>query len=164
MEVYHRLNLPYIVNLLATSKTDNGMPIFAVEYMDSGNLRQYLDKKLKQEPAHVEFLKVEIAWAIANGISQIHYLGKLHRDLKFANILVSTTKYIKLADFGQMCDISLSPMTERQGTIRWMTPLVLANKEEYCRAAYIYSFGVILTKFDTLEVPLKDLFRSDIEK
>ncbi|OQS00254.1 serine/threonine-protein phosphatase 6 regulatory ankyrin repeat subunit A-like, partial [Thraustotheca clavata] len=150
--VMQGVNSPYFVNLLATSGRNSNKPKLALEYMDSGTLRQYLEKKLHGLYTPLNFTKVEIAWVIANGIAQIHYSGKLHRDLKTENVLLSTTKYIKLADFGLMRDLVQSTMTCSQGSLLWMAPEVLGDGGHYDYAADIYSFGVILTELDTYQL------------
>ncbi|OQR91543.1 serine/threonine-protein phosphatase 6 regulatory ankyrin repeat subunit A-like [Thraustotheca clavata] len=155
------LSSPFFVNLLATSGRNTESPKLVLEYMDSKTLRHYLDEKLNGKQTTLEFNKVEIAWFIANGLAQIHRLGHLHRDLKSENILLSTTKYMKLADFGLMRQICNS-MTSTQGSLPWMAPEVFETHGHYGYAADIYSFGVILTELDTYQVPYKGLKQGSI--
>ncbi|EQC36090.1 hypothetical protein SDRG_06209 [Saprolegnia diclina VS20] len=76
----------------------------------------------------------------------------MHRDLKSLNVLLSSTNYIKVADFGLAREIDLN-MTTGAGTRAWTAPEVFTSGGTYDYAADIYSFGVILTELETLQVP-----------
>ncbi|KDO16022.1 TKL protein kinase, partial [Saprolegnia parasitica CBS 223.65] len=111
--------------------TDN--PKLVLEYMDGGNLRQYLDKKRKGEPTEVEY-----------------------STLESLNVLLSSSNYIKVADFGLTKEFHLD-MTTFVGTPAWTAPEVFESGTTYDFAADIYSFGVILTELDSLQVPYAGL-------
>ncbi|EQC36088.1 hypothetical protein SDRG_06207 [Saprolegnia diclina VS20] len=76
----------------------------------------------------------------------------MHRDLKSLNVLLSSTNYIKVADFGLTKEFHLD-MTTFVGTPAWIAPEVFESGTTYDFAADIYSFGVILTELETLQVP-----------
>lgn len=76
------------------------------------------------------------------GIRFLHSLGKIHRDIKCANILLSTNGEVKLADFGVSAQLSDS-VTRRDsivGTPCWMAPEILDNLYDY--KCDIWSIGI----------------------
>ncbi|OQS06596.1 hypothetical protein THRCLA_01372 [Thraustotheca clavata] len=114
-------------------------PKLALQYMDCGDLRQYLNAKRDGLPTAINVTPLEVAWILANALADFHHNRALHRDLKSQNIVLSTKHYIKLDDLG----ISQAPE--------------VLQGECYDYAADVYSFGVILTELDTLHLPYSDL-------
>ena len=58
------------------------------------------------------------------GVDFLHSRGKIHRDIKCANILIATNGDVKIADFGVSAQLSDS-VTKRStivGTPCWMAP------------------------------------------
>ncbi|KDO18082.1 TKL protein kinase [Saprolegnia parasitica CBS 223.65] len=152
INVMQTCNSPYLLQLKAVSGQYSDNPKLVLEYMDGGNLRQYLDKKRKGEPVPFDYSTLDIAWVIANALADLHRNGFMHRDLKSLNVLLSSSNYIKVADFGLTKEFNLD-MTTFVGTPAWIAPEVFASGTTYGYAADIYSFGVILTELETLQVP-----------
>ncbi|OQR81492.1 ankyrin 2,3/unc44, partial [Thraustotheca clavata] len=153
---------PYIVNVVAVSNQTSSSPKLALQYMDCGlqymdcgDLRQYLNAKRNGYTTSINVTPLEVAWVLANALADLHHNSTLHRDLKSQNILLSTKHYIKLGDLGISREFTHNTMTHT-GTPFWEAPEVLRG-ERYDYAADIYSFGVILTELDTLQVPYSDL-------
>ncbi|OQR91706.1 hypothetical protein ACHHYP_20174 [Achlya hypogyna] len=130
--------------------------------MDGGDLRHYLDKKRKGETVPIEYSTLEVAWVIANALADLHHEDLLHRDLKSHNVLLSSSNYIKLADLG-LARNDASTMTKGVGTLYWMAPEVQTFGAKYNASADIYSFGVILTELNTLQVPYADVKMAQLE-
>ena len=55
----------------------------------------------------------------------IYHQGIIHRDLKPENILLTESGLVKLADFGQVIDMSEESAVSRLGTLDYMAPEVL---------------------------------------
>ncbi|OQS01851.1 kinase, partial [Thraustotheca clavata] len=151
---------PYVLQLVGHSALNTKAPKIVLPYMDGGDLRSYLDKKLKEEATMTNFSTFEIAWAIASGLADIHRCSCIHRDLKSPNVLLSTKHYIKIADLGLTRQVK-TIMTDVRGSLAWTAPEMLSH-QPYSYPADIYSFGIILTELDTfacpyLGVPLGDL-------
>ncbi|KDO22633.1 TKL protein kinase [Saprolegnia parasitica CBS 223.65] len=125
----YRCNSPYVQELLAVSGVGTTSPKLVLEYMDAGDLRSYLDAKRLGEPTKVNVSPLQVAWVIANALADLHNNSVFHHDLESYNVLLSSTNYIK----------------------------VLALTSNYSFAADIYSFGVILTELDTLQMPFHDV-------
>ena len=90
-----------------TLRHENIVPIFEVhsegrthylvmEFVEGGNLREFLKIRKRVEPAEATRLMIEAT----SGINYAHLRGLLHRDLKLTNILVSSRGQAKLVDFG----------------------------------------------------------------
>lgn len=75
------------------------------------------------------------------GLNDLHAQGKIHRDIKSANILLDTKGVCKLADLGLAAQLSLTMPMRRSvvGSPYWMPPEVLATDAKYNESADIWS-------------------------
>ncbi|KDO20925.1 TKL protein kinase [Saprolegnia parasitica CBS 223.65] len=136
---------PYVVRLVATADEDAD-PQLLLEFMDGGDLASYLDAEMTQAPVAVGYSHVEIAWAVANALKDLHARNIVHRDIKTQNILLSSVHYIKVADLGIAKGVAMH-MTTGVGTTEWQAPEVsTSSRETYGTPVDIYAFGVLLEK------------------
>ena len=77
-----------------------------------------------------------------NGLEYLHSLGKIHRDVKAGNILLTENGTVKLADFGSAS--MNSPANSFVGTPYWMAPEVILAMEEghYDGKVDVWSLGI----------------------
>ncbi|XP_037088997.1 serine/threonine-protein kinase Tao-like [Pollicipes pollicipes] len=79
---------------------------------------------------------------VLNGLDYLHSMGKIHRDVKAGNILLTEVGHVKLADFGSA---SLKcPANSFVGTPYWMSPEVILAMDEgqYDGKVDIWSLGI----------------------
>ena len=126
--------------------------IIITELLQGGNLREHrkYQKKLK-----IKLIKKWIK-QILLALDYLHSNGYIHHDIKCQNILVDRiTGNLKIGDL-----ISVEKMTEKGyfskyiGTEEFMAPEVKEGK--YTFKADIYSLGLTIIQFLTMEKPYKE--------
>ncbi|XP_042295919.1 mitogen-activated protein kinase kinase kinase kinase 2 [Sceloporus undulatus] len=95
------------------------------------------------------------------GLHHLHTKGKMHRDIKGANILLTTNGDVKLADFGVSAELTASVAKRKSfiGTPYWMAPEVAAveKKGGYNHLCDIWALGITAIELAELQPPLFDL-------
>ncbi|HUJ59801.1 MAG TPA: serine/threonine-protein kinase [Kofleriaceae bacterium] len=125
----------------------DGAYYVVMEHVDAGDLAALLDGAL------AEPLALHVARELALGLGYLHAarddrglpLGLVHRDVGPANVLVSTTGDVKLADFGIAKATALADLTAagaRKGTYAYMAPEQLAGEPVTAAAD---QFGLAVT-------------------
>lgn len=145
----HHRNL---VAVLGLGVADGGYYV-VLEYLDGGDLAARL-----AGPMPVA-LALHVVDEVAMGLAYLHAardarglpLGIVHRDVGPANVLVSTTGDVKLADFGVAKATALADRTAagtRKGRYSYMAPEQLAG-EPVTAASDQFGLGVLLVELAT---------------
>ena len=79
-----------------------------------------LEHMLKRHGIFPETLVRVYVKQLLEGLNYLHEQGVIHRDIKCANILLSTTGSVKLADFGVSAQLSdVREQSDMSGTPYW---------------------------------------------
>uniref|UniRef100_A0A8C9WDP3 Mitogen-activated protein kinase kinase kinase kinase n=1 Tax=Scleropages formosus TaxID=113540 RepID=A0A8C9WDP3_SCLFO len=95
------------------------------------------------------------------GLAYLHTKGKMHRDIKGANILLTDNGDVKLADFGVAAKITATIAKRKSfiGTPYWMAPEVAAVEKNggYNQLCDIWAVGITSIELAELQPPMFDL-------
>ncbi|MCA9736247.1 MAG: tetratricopeptide repeat protein [Gemmatimonadota bacterium] len=141
-----RLEHPNIARLVDGGLTDDGLPFFAMEYVDGVPLHRFADdRRLSIET------RLELFAQVCDAVDHAHRQLVVHRDLKPANVFVTEDGTIKLLDFGVAKLLEESAADEQPGTRyteRWLTPEYASPEqirgEPVTTACDVYALGVLL--------------------
>ena len=108
--------------------------------------RRHPEKRLSEEKAFMVFKQ------IVQGLKHIHHKGYCHKDLKLTNILIDTSRTVKLIDFGfsGRADILIN---EFCGTPSYVPPELVMGKAHFGKPVDVWAIGVVLYKLLTNEYP-----------
>uniref|UniRef100_A0A8K9UVD5 receptor protein-tyrosine kinase n=1 Tax=Oncorhynchus mykiss TaxID=8022 RepID=A0A8K9UVD5_ONCMY len=149
-KILSRLKDPNIIRLLGVCVSSDPL-CMVTEYMESGDLNQYLSHRVlldKTGPTHntptISYpALIAMASQIASGMKFLSSLNFVHRDLATRNCL----RPIKIADFGMSRNLYAGDYYRIQGRavlpIRWMAwECILMGK--FTTASDVWAFGVTL--------------------
>ena len=98
----------HIVQFFGMGTLENGTPFIVTELMELGTLTDVLhDRNVLLNWV----TKTRFAREIAQGMAFVHSMGRMHRDLKSGNILVtasSSIMHLKIGDFGTATLVTLA--------------------------------------------------------
>jgi serine/threonine protein kinase/tetratricopeptide (TPR) repeat protein len=149
------LNHPNICTVYEIGEA-SGQPFIAMELVEGESLKD----KVRTRPLPLEEA-LDIATQAAKGLQAAHAKGVVHRDIKSANLMVTTEGQVKVMDFGlaQVGDRShLTKTGTTLGTVAYMSP-EQALAQPLDRRTDIWSLGVVLYEMLTGSLP----FQGDVE-
>uniref|UniRef100_A0A1I8HCD6 C-type lectin domain-containing protein n=1 Tax=Macrostomum lignano TaxID=282301 RepID=A0A1I8HCD6_9PLAT len=127
----------------------------AMEYCGGKSLQDiYTTTRRPLDEASIAFISREVV----RGLMHMHSKHQIHRDVKGANILLTTEGRVKLADFGISAQITetLGKRMSFIGTPYWMAPEIadVKRKGGYDERCDIWSVGITAIELAELEPPL----------
>ncbi|KAJ0514679.1 putative protein kinase RLK-Pelle-RLCK-V family [Helianthus annuus] len=129
------------------------------EYIDNGNLEQWLHGDVGPTSALTWDIRMKIAVGTAKGLAYLHEGLEpkvVHRDIKSSNILLDTKWNAKVADFGlaKLLESEKTFVTTRvMGTFGYVSP-DYASTGMLNEGSDVYSFGVLLMEIVTGRSPV----------
>lgn len=132
---------PNICTIYEIDETEEGRYFIAMELIEGPTLKEHLQQKgaLPLKKA------IKLAVQLAEGLAHAHRAGVVHRDIKSANIKITSGEKIKILDFGLAFsgNVKKFKMGSRVGTIAYMAPEQTRGENTDFRSD-IWSFGVVL--------------------
>ena len=146
-----------VVQLYGTSKLPDGKLLLLTELMEGGDLRRALSNSDATEALAWQKAGKSIALDIARGLTALHAVNVVHRDLKSKNVLLTSSLEAKIGDVGiaavqTQAGYLTASAGQVVGTLAWSAPELLLGKR-CTEKVDIYSFGIVLWELATGNVP-----------
>ena len=140
------LDHPNIVGIVTAERVD-GVFFIVMDYIKGESLEAVLDREKSLDVARAIAYIVQIL----KGVEHAHEAQILHRDLRPANVLISESGVVKVADFGTSRFLEKSHATTVIGSPPYMAPEQFQGRAVL--ASDIYSVGVMLYQMLTGTLP-----------
>jgi eukaryotic-like serine/threonine-protein kinase len=152
------LSHPNIVSVVTAEKQDN-IFFIVMEYVPGETLENIIAREGALELPRA----LDYTCQICNAVDHAHSQGVIHRDLRPANVLISETGIVKVADFGTSRFLELAA----HGTTVIGSPPYMAPEQFKGRATFasdIYSLGVTMYQMMTGTLPYQTPVPADLER
>uniref|UniRef100_H3CI16 non-specific serine/threonine protein kinase n=1 Tax=Tetraodon nigroviridis TaxID=99883 RepID=H3CI16_TETNG len=154
ISIMQQCNSPHVVQYYG-SYFKNSDLLIVMEYCGAGSVADIIrirNKTLTEEEV------APILQSTLKGLEYLHFMRKIHRDIKAGNILLNTEGQAKLADFGVAGQLT-DTMAKRNtviGTPFWMAPEIIQENGYNC-VADIWSLGITAIEMAEGKPPYADI-------
>ncbi len=161
IDLLRRVDSPHVIRLydwglhVQQPGIDAPLTYLVAEYVEGHTLADIIDTR----GALPEADALAVARQVALGLSAIHALGAVHRDVKSQNIMIAGGQQAKLIDFGIARGphhATLTRQTEFTGTLYYAPPEQVLRAQRLDGRADIYALGVVLYEMLSAELPIKE--------
>jgi serine/threonine-protein kinase len=168
-QVLASMRHPNVITIFDLGTTDDGLRYIAMELLQGETLGSLLRREPRLSPGDA----VSIACQVAEALAALHERGLIHRDVKPANLFVTTDaadqRLVKLMDFGLVRALGGGPpsadgprrrMQTQAGVIlgtgAYMSPELIQGHGVDARSD-VYALGVVVYRLLTGTLPFEDL-------
>uniref|UniRef100_A0A8C3AH28 non-specific serine/threonine protein kinase n=1 Tax=Cyclopterus lumpus TaxID=8103 RepID=A0A8C3AH28_CYCLU len=154
ISIMQQCNSPHVVRYYGSYFKNSDLWI-VMEYCGAGSVSDII--RLRNKTITEEEIAT-ILQSTLKGLEYLHFMRKIHRDIKAGNILLNSEGQAKLADFGVAGQLT-DTMAKRNtviGTPFWMAPEVIQEIGYNC-VADIWSLGITSIEMSEGKPPYADI-------
>ncbi|XP_068450217.1 serine/threonine-protein kinase 4-like [Clinocottus analis] len=154
ISIMQQCNSPHVVRYYGSYFKNSDLWI-VMEYCGAGSVSDII--RIRNKTITEEEIAT-ILQSTLKGLEYLHFMRKIHRDIKAGNILLNAEGQAKLADFGVAGQLT-DTMAKRNtviGTPFWMAPEVIQEIGYNC-VADIWSLGITAIEMSEGKPPYADI-------
>jgi serine/threonine-protein kinase len=155
-----RLQSEHVARVHDVGHLDDGSPYMVMEYLAGSDLKKLLRERGRVPVAEAASYALQVCEALA----EAHAVGIVHRDLKLANLFLTTRRdgslCLKVLDFGISKvsggdDVEITTTQAVMGSPTYMSPEQMRSARSVDARSDVWSMGVILHRLITGEPPFR---------
>lgn len=158
------LDHPNICAVHEIDQTRDGRMFIAMAFYEGETLKEKIQGKGDTSKPLQLNQAIDVAIQVAKGLQRAHEANIIHRDIKSANIIITSRNEVKIVDFGLAKLKEQSKMSNSnvvRGTVFYMSP-EQAQGEDIDHRTDLWSLGVVLYEMITGELPFKGVYEQAI--